>query len=135
MGLGLVMTYSASVAYAQDLVGQSTYYLLRHVMAIAVGLCAMAVAMFTRIRLWERFGPYLLLIGIVSLVLVLLPGFGSTVNGSTRWIDFGFIKIQPSEFVKLILVIYIAGYLVRKQDALRNFTQGGRARPWRRCTA
>ena len=124
MLLGLVMTHSASVAYAEHTWHSSTYYLFRHLFAITIALGAMFIVMYTRIRIWESLGPYLLLLGICSLLLVLLPGIGTHVNGSARWIRIGVFNIQPSEFVKLFLVTYIAGYLVRKQAELRNFTQG-----------
>ena len=75
-------------------------------------------------RLWEHAGPYLLLAGIVLLALVLVPGLGNHVNGSARWIKLGLFNLQPSELMKLFMIVYVAGYLVRKQDELANFTQG-----------
>jgi cell division protein FtsW len=76
------------------------------------------------VRWWEKSGPYLLLIGIVALSVVLLPGIGANINGSSRWIRLGVFNLQPSEFMKLFTVVYVAGYLVRRQEALKNFTQG-----------
>jgi cell division protein FtsW len=91
---------------------------------VILGLLFMAFTMRTRVRWWEKAGPYLLLIGIVALSVVLLPGIGANVNGSSRWIRLGIVNLQPSEFMKLFTVVYVAGYLVRKQEALKNFTQG-----------
>jgi len=122
--IGAIMVYSASVSIAEKLTGNSLHYLLRHLMSIALGALVMAVVMRTRVRLWEALGPYLLLTGIALLVLVLLPGIGRHVNGSSRWIPLGIFTLQPSELVKLFVIVYVAGYLVRKQEELKFFTQG-----------
>ena len=124
LSLGVIMVYSASVAYAQRVTGNSIYYLTRHLGHVLLGLLLLGAVMHTRVRWWEKAGPYLLLLGIGLLVAVLLPGIGGHVNGSSRWIRLGIVNLQPSEFVKLFMVVYVAGYLVRKQEELRNFTQG-----------
>ena len=124
LATGVIMVYSASVAYADREMNNSAYFLIRHASYTILGLLLMALTMRTRVRWWEKSGPYLLLIGMVSLFVVLLPGIGAHVNGSSRWIRFGVLNVQPSEFMKLFAVVYVAGYLVRKQEALRNFTQG-----------
>ncbi|MEE8197857.1 MAG: putative lipid II flippase FtsW, partial [Acidiferrobacterales bacterium] len=92
--------------------------------AVGLGLFLMYVTMRTPVRLWEAAGPYLLLGGMALLVLVLIPGAGVTVNGSSRWLRLGVINLQPSELIKLIVVVYVAGYFVRRQEELHNFTQG-----------
>lgn len=122
--LGVIMVYSASVSIADRLTGNTLFYLLRHLLTVGLGLCAMAVVMRTRVRMWENLGPYLLLTGIVLLVAVLLPGISRHVNGSSRWIPLGVVNLQPSELMKLFVILYVAGYLVRKQEELRFFTQG-----------
>ncbi len=124
LAAGVIMVYSASVAYADREMNNSAYFLIRHASYTLLGLLLMAFTMRTRVRWWEKAGPYLLLIGIVSLSVVLLPGIGAHINGSSRWIRLGIVNLQPSEFMKLFMVVYVAGYLVRKQEALRNFTQG-----------
>jgi cell division protein FtsW len=124
MALGIVMVHSASVAYAAKTQGFSAYFLMRHLIYAALGLGLMAVGLRLRVRVWEKTGPYLLLGGIVLLVAVLLPGVGAHVNGASRWIKFGFFTLQPAELVKLFMIVYVAGYLVRKQEELKNFTQG-----------
>lgn len=124
LALGLVMVHSASVAYAERSHGLSSYYLIRHGASVAAGLVAMALAAHTRIRWWEAGGPYLLLGGLALCVAVLLPGVGVQVNGSTRWLRLGPVTLQPSELMKLFMVVYVAGYLVRRQDELKRFTRG-----------
>jgi len=124
IALGVIMVYSASIAFATREHGLSTYYLLRHGAHLSLGLGLLWLMSRLRVRTWERAGPTLLLMGLVLLVLVLLPGIGMNINGSSRWIRIGILNLQPSEFMKLFMVIYAAGYLVRKQEALRNFTHG-----------
>jgi len=121
--LGLIMVYSASVSIASR-AGNSGYFLVRQALAAAVGLAAMTVVAHSAIRLWERAGPYLLLLSIMLLVAVLVPGVGVNVNNSTRWISLGVVNLQPSELAKLFVVIYVAGYLVRRQDKLFYITGG-----------
>ncbi|MHB8534395.1 MAG: putative lipid II flippase FtsW [Sulfuricaulis sp.] len=122
--LGTIMVYSASIAYADREMHNDAYFLIRHVGYTTVSLILMAFVMRTRARWWEKSGPYLLLLGIASLVVVLVPGLSAHVNGSSRWIKLGIVNLQPSEFMKLFMVVYVAGYLVRKQETLKNFTQG-----------
>ena len=124
LALGVIMVYSASIAYAEREMHNSAYFFIRHVCFAILGIVLMVFVMHTRIRWWEKSGPFLLLLGIASLFLVLVPGINAHVNGSSRWIRLGIVNIQPSEFMKLFMVVYLAGYLVRKQEALRNFTQG-----------
>jgi cell division protein FtsW len=121
---GSIMVHSASASIAERLTGNSLHFLLRHLLSVGLGMIGMLIAMRTRVRLWENLGPYLLLIGIALLVVVLLPGIGRHVNGSSRWIPLGVVNLQPSELVKLFVIVYVAGYLVRKQEELRFFTQG-----------
>lgn len=122
--VGGIMVFSASVSIAERATGNSLHYLLRHLISVLLGVLAMMVVMRTRVRLWEQLGPYLLLAGIALLVLVLVPGIGRHVNGSSRWIPLGVVTLQPSELVKLFVIVYVAGYLVRKQEELKFFTQG-----------
>jgi cell division protein FtsW len=122
--LGTIMVYSASVSIAERLTGNSFHYLLRHLFSIALGVSGLFIVTRTRVRVWEYLGPYLLLIGIALLVVVLLPGLGVHVNGSSRWLPLGIVNLQPSELMKLFMIVYAAGYLVRKQEELKFFTQG-----------
>jgi cell division protein FtsW len=124
MAVGIVMVHSASVAYAAKTQGFGAYFLMRHLIYVVLGLGLMAIGLRLRVQMWEKTGPYLLLGGIVLLVAVLLPGVGAHVNGASRWIKLGFFTLQPAELVKVFMIIYVAGYLVRKQEELKNFTQG-----------
>ncbi|MEA1889192.1 MAG: putative lipid II flippase FtsW, partial [Pseudomonadota bacterium] len=72
----------------------------------------------------EKAGPLLVLMSMLVLALILVPGVGTEVWGSVRWIKLGPLNFQPSEFAKVFLIIYIAGFLTRKQEEMRIFSQG-----------
>jgi len=112
---GWVMVASASLVIADKNVGSPFYYVARHGLAIAIGLAVSLVVMQLRMELWEKSGTVLYFLGLLLLALVLAPGLGKTVNGATRWIPLGAFSLQSSELMKLFMVIYIAGYLVRQQ--------------------
>jgi len=117
LALGLVMVYSSSIAMAEA--SRHTgfrpwYFLVRHGLFLAVGLAAAAVAFQVPMKAWERLAPWLFAAGALLLVLVLIPGIGKSVNGSRRWLPLGFVNVQPSEFMKLAVVLYAASYAVRK---------------------
>ena len=124
---GLVMVYSASIAMAEAerFTGfKPTYFLLRHGMFLAIGL-AVALALFrVPVWLWQKASPWLFVLGIVLLIVVLIPGVGKEVNGAKRWINLGFTGFQPSELLKLFVVLYAADYTVRKAAFMDDFRKG-----------
>jgi len=122
--LGLVMVSSASITVADRQISSPFYYLHRQLMATGIGLFAAFFMLKVRLVHWEKSGMILLGISFVLLVLVLLPGIGKTVNGSTRWIPVGLFNLQVSEIVKLLLLIYVAGYLVRHGEEVRSSLWG-----------
>ena len=119
LGIGLVMVASASASIASRAYGDPLAYLWRQGMHVAVGAVAVVLAARLPTRFWERAGPAVMLAAILLLGLVLIPGVGREVNGSTRWLGFGGFNLQPSELAKLCFVIYLAGDLVRRGDRIR----------------
>ncbi|WP_275097459.1 putative lipid II flippase FtsW [Sedimenticola hydrogenitrophicus] len=112
LGLGLVMVASASL----HRIGEAPfYYMNRHLLAIGLGLLGALLISQVPVAQWERSGTLLYFTGLLLLVLVLVPGIGREANGATRWIPLGPFNLQSSEFMKLFMVVYIAGYLVRRQ--------------------
>jgi len=122
--IGIIMVASSSISVADRNFSNPFYFLERQLVFVAIGLFA-ALSVF-RIRLvqWEKSGVALLIFALFLLVLVLVPGVGKTVNGSTRWLPLGVFNLQVSELVKLFLVIYVAGYLVRHGEAVRSSLWG-----------
>jgi len=124
LSLGLVMVASASVGVADRNFSNPFYYFQRQLVFVLVGLMAAALVYRVRLVQWEKSGVALLGFALFLLVLVLIPGVGKTVNGSTRWISLGIFNLQVSEVVKLFLLIYVAGYLVRHGEEIRTSLRG-----------
>src|SRR6478752_2198361 len=117
LAIGLVMVYSASIATAEASAHtgyRAWYFLARHAIFLAIGLVAAFFAFQIPVKVWQRGAIWLFVFGTALLVLVLVPGIGKSVNGSKRWLSLVVINIQPSEFMKLAVVLYAASYAVRK---------------------
>nr|WP_176470499.1 putative lipid II flippase FtsW [Pseudomonas savastanoi] len=126
LGLGLVMITSASSEVAAVQSGNTLYMMTRHLVYLLIGLGACGVTMMIPVATWQRLGWMMLLgaFGLLLLVLVLVPGIGREVNGSMRWIGFGAFNVQPSEIAKVFVVIFLAGYLIRQQQEVRESWMG-----------
>jgi cell division protein FtsW len=130
MLLGMVMVYSASISlpdspkYVNYVRWQNTYFLQRQAMFIVVSLVVGLFVFRIRIADLQKAAPYLFAGTLVMLFLVLVPGLGSVVNGSRRWLSLVVIKIQPSELMKVVAVLYAADYTVRKQEYMHKLTKG-----------
>jgi cell division protein FtsW len=123
---GLVMVYSASIAIAEGgrfTNNQPAYYLVRHGIFLGIALIAAAVTFQVPLSLWQKYAPWLFMIGVVLLAIVLIPGIGKDVNGARRWLPLGFANLQPSELMKLFAVLYAADYTVRKINVMHDLKQ------------
>jgi cell division protein FtsW len=121
LAFGLVMVYSASIAMSEASAhtgNRAWYFLMRHGLFLVVGLIAAAVAFQVPVKAWQRLAPWLFISGAMLLVLVLVPGIGKSVNGSRRWLSLFVVNVQPSEFMKLVVVLYAASYAVRRATFL-----------------
>jgi cell division protein FtsW len=121
--LGLVMVYSASITVAEGsraFGNQPAYFLVRHGIYLCIGLIIGGIAFQIPLKLWQKFAPYLFILGVLLLVVVLIPGIGSKINGSRRWIPLGAINLQPSELVKLFALLYAADYTLRKREIMHD---------------
>jgi cell division protein FtsW len=127
MLFGMVMVYSASISlpdspkYANY---SNAHFLIRQALFICISLVAGLLVFRVRIETWQRWAPYLFVGTLVLLVLVLIPGIGKGVNGSKRWLSFKVFNLQPSELMKLFVVLYAADYTVRKQEVMHKLTKG-----------
>jgi cell division protein FtsW len=125
--IGLVMVYSASIAMAEAerFTGfRPGYFLVRHSTYMAIGLVTAAALFRVPVWLWQKASPWLFLMGVALLIAVLIPGLGREVNGSRRWIELGIATFQPSELMKLFVVLYAADYTVRKAAFMDDFRKG-----------
>lgn len=124
LGLGLVMITSASSEVAAAQAGNPLYYMIRHLIYLAIGVVGCGATLMVPMATWQRFGGTLLIAAFALLIMVLIPGIGREVNGSLRWIGFGLFNVQPSEIAKVFVVIYLAGYLVRREQEVRRSWAG-----------
>src|SRR5204863_8934092 len=114
----------ASVAVAEKLTGAPLHFFYKQLTFAALGLACGAVAYTVPMAAWERSGYLLLLFALLLLVLVLVPGLGVGVHGARRWLHVGGFRLQASEPARLALLIYLAGYIVRRQAYLQNSFSG-----------
>lgn len=124
---GMVMVYSATVSLPESprfANYTSTHFLVRHAFAIVVGVGAALAAFAIPMRRWQSMAPLWFLVGFVLLIVVLIPGVGKVVYGARRWLSLHVINLQPSELMKLFVVLYAADYTVRKQDFMQSFRKG-----------
>ncbi len=120
LALGLVMVTSASMEVAANSFGNPLHYMHRQLVYVLIGLTALVVTLAVPVAMWEQFRFVLLFLGFALLIAVLIPGIGREVNGSWRWIAVGPINVQPSELAKLFSVVFLAGYLVHRQDEVKE---------------
>ena len=127
MLFGMVMVYSASIAlpdspkYANY---KTSHFLIRQAMFICVSLVVGLMVFRIKIETWQKVAPYLFVVTLILLAMVLVPGIGKGVNGAKRWLSFKVFNLQPSELMKLFIVLYAADYTVRKQAVMHKLTKG-----------
>jgi cell division protein FtsW len=112
--LGLVMVLSASAAGSGTEIGSPWYQIQRQAIWLGVGVVALVLAMRVELATWRRHVRWALPATLGLLALVLVPGVGVEVNGSSRWLGFGPISVQPSELAKLVLLVWTADLLARR---------------------
>lgn len=125
--IGLIMVYSASINLSdtrkyKDV--SSHHFLLRQAVYIVIGLVFAVLAFRVRIAQWEKYAPYLFLGAIFLMVVVLIPGLSKDAGGARRWLSAGPFRMQPSEILKLMMVIYAADFTVRKQQYMHKLSKG-----------
>jgi cell division protein FtsW len=127
MLFGMVMVYSASISLPDSpkfANYKNAYFLQRQAIFIAASIIVGLFAFRVRIETWQRIAPYLFVATLILLAMVLIPGIGKGVNGAKRWLSFKVFNLQPSELMKLFVVLYAANYTVRKQQFMHQLTKG-----------
>ena len=123
---GLVMVYSASIAMPENPRFEKythNYFLQRHAIWLAIAFVTSLLAYQVPLSVWEKFARPLFVLSLILLTLVLIPYIGKVVYGARRWINLGPVSFQPSELVKLTVLLYAADYMVRKMKNKEKFFQ------------
>jgi len=121
LGIGLVMLTSASISLAERNTGNPLFYFEQQIFAVVIGLAGAAFMLRVPTLVWERCTFLLVCLALGMLIAVLIPGFGNTVNGSTRWLSIGGVSVmQVSEPARLLMLMYLSGYAVRHRAELRE---------------
>ncbi len=124
LAIGVVMVYSASAINAYMLYGDSAYYLKRHLLYLLIGIIASLWIMSVDYDVIKRYIKPALIVSFVLLVAVLIPGISREIAGARRWFRFSFLSFQPSQVAKLVLILYFADVLSRKQSEIKSFYRG-----------
>ena len=106
-GIGIAMVYSASAVYALNTFGDSFYFLKRQIAWVCVGFTALFIFQNIDYHIYTKLTKILLLVSFLMLILLLVPGVGHGAKGSVRWFGYGGFTVQPSEFIKVFMVIYL----------------------------
>ena len=121
---GMIMVYSATIAMPDNpkfAKYSQTHFLMRHIISMLIGFGVALLVFQIPLETWEKNARPLFIVALVLLALVLVPFIGKGVNGARRWISFGVINFQPSEFAKLAVIIYASDYMVRKMEVKERF--------------
>jgi cell division protein FtsW len=124
LSAGVVMVYSASAIVAADRFHDPYFFLKKQLFWAVLGAAALWIALRVDYRLLEKATLPLLIAAGVLLVLVLVPPFGQSINGTRRWIRLGFVSFQPAELAKVALVLYLAAFLAKRRGDLETFRTG-----------
>ena len=124
LSAGVVMVYSASAIVAADRFNDPYFFLKKQLFWALLGAVAMLVAARVDYRHLEKLVTPALIVAAVLLVMVLVPPFGQSINGTRRWIRLGMVSFQPAELAKLALVLYLAAFVARRQDQLGDLRRG-----------
>lgn len=121
---GLLMIYSASAALGMQQHGDALFYVKKQAVFFLIGIGTYFFFAQLAVRRLCRYRLFFLLTSLLALVLVLIPGIGVEAGGAQRWLNLGFIRFQPSELVRLMLVFYLAGTLSLRTERLSSFNRG-----------
>lgn len=124
MGVGLVMVYSASSITSLAQMSDGLYYFKRQLLWVVIGLAAMLLTSGIPYHKLEKLSVPLLGVAIFLLILVLIPGVARDIGGAKRWIRFGSLGFQPSEFAKMCFVLYMAHSITARQKVIKSFMHG-----------
>lgn len=122
--LGLVMILSASVVVGFENYNNNYYFVIKQLYSIGLGLIAFFILSAINYKVYQKTATLFLGVALILSVLVLIPGLGVEVKGAQRWLDFGFVRFQTSEVLKLALVIYLSSWFFQKKEQMKNISSG-----------
>ena len=122
--IGLIMVASASISLADKTTGSPFYFLTRQLVFLVAGTGCGVLMYNLPLAWWQRSGYLLLMLAFALLLMVLVPGIGRRINGSMRWVVLGSFHLQVSEVARLLIFVYLAGYIVRRGDELASGLKG-----------
>ncbi|MBL4661920.1 MAG: putative lipid II flippase FtsW [Alcanivoracaceae bacterium] len=120
IAIGITMVASSSFAIAEKYNHDAFYYLKRHIIFISIGIALSSIILAMKMDWMQHLSRIFIVIAILLLILVLFPGFGVKINGARRWINLGIARFQVVEAVKLAMIVYLAGYIVRHKQGLQH---------------
>ena len=118
--IGLVMVASSTVDFAAAKFSNPLFFLKKHLIFILLGLLVLYIVARVKMKFYYDYGQFFLIFSVILSLLVHIPGLGLTINGATRWIDFGFFTLQISEISRLFFFIWLSGYITRN-DFDKNY--------------
>lgn len=124
LSIGLIMVYSASAVWASYNFNDSFYFAKRQLLFAGIGVMAMFAIMNVHYITWRSWSKLLLLICFLLLVIVLIPGVGLKRGGASSWLGIGAFSVQPSEFMKIAMIIFLAKFLSERQKYITSFKKG-----------
>jgi len=122
---GLIMIASAGISYSHSRFGDA-YYFFKHQLFFGVipGLIILFIIQKIDYSFWKKISLPLFLVSLIFLVLVFVPGFGSRIYGASRWLKLGPFSFQPSEMLKLSIILYLAAWLESRGERVKDFYEG-----------
>jgi cell division protein FtsW len=124
LSIGLLMVYSASAIWADYKFHDSFFFAKRQMLFAGVGIVSMFFIMNIDYWTWRTWSKVLVIVCFTLLVAVLIPGIGMERNGSRSWIGVGAFSIQPSEFMKIAMIMFLAKFLSERQKLITSFKKG-----------
>lgn len=122
--MGVIMVFSASGVMAETRYGDSMFFLKRQLLWLTLGIMVLHWVARREYDVWKTLTPYVLGLTVVLLIVVLIPVLGTQVNGARRWLRLAGFSVQPGELSKLAVVLYLASFLVRKEQDVTSLSRG-----------
>lgn len=121
---GLIMVASAGIGYSRSRFGDAYFFFKRQLLGVSIGLVVLYLTQRINYNFWKKISFPFFALSVIFLILVFIPGIGSKIYGANRWIQLGVISFQPSEMLKLSLILYLAAWLEGRGERARDFFEG-----------